>query len=216
MSFELNAVFSLSIVVSVIIGWVRFTKTDPAFFPFLFYLSLGFINEAIGISLAWRGYHNVISYNVFELVESILLTWQFLKWGLFGQRMGFYYFLQVSFIVLWLIESLFFSIHTFNSYFVIAHSFLLVMMSITTINMVVLKETTALFKQPVFIFCFALIIFFTYAILVECFWIVGFNHQKIFRLKIFEILSYINFFTNLLFAFGYLWVPMRPRYILQC
>lgn len=107
MSFELNAVFSLSIVVSVIIGWVRFAKTDPAFLPFLLYLSFGFINEAIGISLAYRGYTNVISYNVFGLVETVLLTWQFLKWGLFGQRKGFYYFLQSSFLFLWMAESFF-------------------------------------------------------------------------------------------------------------
>lgn len=215
MSFELNAAFSLSIVVSVIIGWVRFAKTDPAFLPILLYLTIGFVNEAVGIILAYRGYTNVISYNVFGLVESVLLTWQFLKWGLFSQSKRLYYFLQVSFVLLWAAEIFLFSVQTFNSYFVIAHSFLLVMMSITTINMVVLKETTPLFKQPVFIFCLALIFFFTYAILVESFWIVGFNHQRLFRLKIFEILSYINLLTNLLFAFGYLWVPMRPRYILQ-
>jgi hypothetical protein len=215
MSFELNAAFSLSIVVSVIIGWVRFAKTDPAFLPILLYLTTGFINELVGITLAYRGYTNVISYNTFGLVESVLLTWQFLKWGLFGQSKWHYYFLQVSLLFLWLAESFLFSGRTFNSYFVITHSFLLVMMSITTINMVVLKETTPLFKNPVFIFCLSLIFFFTYAILVESFWIVGFNHQRLFRLKIFEILSYINLLTNLLFAFAYLWVPMRPRYILQ-
>jgi hypothetical protein len=215
MSFELNAVFSLSIVVSVVIGWVRFHKTDPAFLPLLLYLSLGFINECIGIVLAYRGHYTVISYNVFGLIETVLLTWQFLKWGLFGQRKRSYYFLQAGIIVLWVVESVFLSIKTFNSYFVIGHSFLLVMMSITTINMVALKETTALFKQPVFIFCLALIFFFTYAILVEAFWLVGLSNQRTFRLKIFEILSYINFLTNLLFAFGYLWVPMRPRYILR-
>lgn len=215
MSFELNAAFSLSIVVSVIIGWVRFSRTDPAFLPILLYLTIGFINEAIGTILAYQGYTNVISYNLFGLVESVLLTWQFLKWGLFGKNKRYYYLLQLSFFLLWMAESSLFSVQTFNSYYVIAHSFVLVMMSITTINMVVLKETTPLFKQPVFIFCLALIFFFTYSILVECFWIVGFNHQKMFRLKIFEILSYINLLTNLLFAFGYLWVPMRPRYILQ-
>jgi hypothetical protein len=215
MSFELNAVFSLSIVVSVVIGWARFTKTDPAFFPFLLYLSLGFINELTGIIVVYRGYTNIISYNVFGLIESILLTWQFLRWGLFGHNKWLYYFLQAGFVVLWSAESFLLSVQTFNSYFIIAHSFLIVMMSITTINMVVLKESTSLLKQPVFLLCLALILFFTYAILVESFWIVGLSNQKTFRLKIYEILSYINLLSNLLFAFAFLWVPMRLQYILR-
>jgi hypothetical protein len=215
MSFELNAIFSLSIGVSMAIGWVRFFKTDPAFLPFIIYVSIGFVNELTGTVLAYAGYNNEISYNLFDLLESILLTWQFLKWGLFTERKMLYYFLQPAYGVLWAAEIFDTSIHSFNSYFVIVHSFLLVMMSISMINMIALKETAPLFKQPVFLLCLALILYFTYAILVEAFWVVGFNHKKAFRLKIYEILSYINLFTNLLFAFAFIWIPMRPRYILR-
>ena len=215
MSFELNAIFSLSIGLSMCIGWVRFYKTDPAFLPFLIYVSLGFANEVTGTVLAYKGYSNVISYNLFGLFESVLLTWQFWRWGLFFEHKRLYYFLQVMYVVGWVAEIMITSVHSFNSYFVIVHSFVLVMMSISMINRIVLNETTSLFRQPVFIFTLALIIYFTYAILVEAFWIVGFNHKRMFRLRIYEILSYINLLTNLLFALAFVWIPTKPRYILQ-
>jgi hypothetical protein len=215
MSFELNAIFSLSISLAVVIGWVRFRRIDPAYLPFLVLLTIGCLNEAISIVLMEHGFTNIINFNTFKLIESLLLTWQFLKWGLFEKRKVLYTGLQVIFILSWLAEIGVHSIRSFNSYFIILHSFLLVMMSISMINLIVLKETTPLWKQPVFLICMGLIAYFTYAIFVEAFWIVGLNHRRLFRLKIFEIMAYINLLTNLIFAFAFLWIPMRPRYILR-
>lgn len=214
MSFTLNAIFSLSIGFSVLIGWIRFRKTDPAFLPFLILVSIAFINEVTGIVLALNHYSNIISFNSFQLIESILLTWQFLKWGFFERHQRRYYALQSFFIVSWVIESVWLSTE-FISYFIIVHAFIMVMMSIHTLNGVAMKESTGLFRHPVSLICMGLVIYFTYAILVETFWIVGVNDQKVFRLKIYEVLSYINLITNLVFAFAFLWVPMRPRYIMQ-
>lgn len=60
MSFTLNAIFSLSIGLSVLIGWIRFYKTDPAFFPFLLLVSVGFANEVISIVLALYKHSNTL------------------------------------------------------------------------------------------------------------------------------------------------------------
>lgn len=215
MSFELSAAFSLTIVFGAIIGWTRFQKTDPAFLPFLLLLSIGFVNEVTSILLMTYGHSNMINYNLFELVESILLTWQFLKWGLFEKMKKLYYLLQVVFVFLWAGENFIHSFQAFNSYFIIVHSFLFVMMGISMINRVSLKESTPLLKQPVFLICIGLIIYFDYAVLVEAFWVFGLNHSASFRLRVYAILAYINLFTNLIFALAFLWIPMRPRYILQ-
>jgi hypothetical protein len=214
MSFTLNAIFSLSIGFSVIIGWIRFRKTEPAFLPFLLLVSFGFLNEIISIGFASRGRANIVNFNVFQLAESLLLGWQFLRWGFFGKREGRYYLLQGFFIVSWMIESIYLK-GEFISYFVILHSFIIVIMSIHTINGIAMKESTSLFRHPVSLICIGLIAYFTYAILVEAFWIAGFSHQREFRLKIYEIMSYINLVTNLVFAFAFLWIPMKPQYIMQ-
>jgi hypothetical protein len=215
MSFELDAAFSLSIFFSVVIGWIRLRKTDPGFLPFLLYVSADLLNQAIGIVIGHKVYHNVVSYNLFGLAECLLLTWQFYRWGLFNDKTWLYYSVQVIVILGWLAEGFLTSFNSFNSYFIIAHSFLLVMMSIITINLVVLRQSTPLFKEPVFLLSIGLCLFFTYTILVEAFSIVGVNNQRTFRVKIYEIFSYINLFTNIVFAFAFLWIPMKPRSIMR-
>jgi hypothetical protein len=215
MSFELNAAFSLSIMVGAVIGWCRVRKSDPAFFPFLLLLTVGLLNEVISIILIRQGRQNVFNYNLYGLVEALLLAWQFLRWGLFKGARRLYYSLQVLFVSLWVAESLLRSFKVFNSYFIMLHSFLLVLMSISMINRVSLRETLPLWRQPVFLICTGLVIYHDYAVVVEAFWIFGLNYSDGFRIRIYEILSYINLFTNLLFAFAIIWIPTRLRYILQ-
>lgn len=214
MSFTLNAIFSLSVGLSVVIGWIRFGKTDPAFFPFLLLVTVSLLNEIISLVLALKRYPNIINFNIFQLVESLLLMWQFFKWDMFGKRKKLYYAFQCFFVGSWLVESIAWN-KEFNSYFVIVHAFIIVIMSIHTLNGVAMRESTSLFKHSVALLCMGLLAYFTYAVLVEAFWIVGFNHQRMFRLKIFEILSYINLMTNIIFAYAFLWIPMKPQYIMR-
>lgn len=215
MSFELNAAFSLSIVTGAVVGWSRVKKIDPAFLPFLILLTLGFFNEVISIVLIKNRHQNIFNYNLYELVESILLTWQFLKWGLFRSKKHLYYFLQVLLICLWTAENIVHSFKAFNSHFIILHSFFFVMMAISMINRISLRESTPLWRQPIFLICVGLVIYYDYAVLVEALWIFGLNYSGRFRIRIFEILAYINLFTNMIFAFAFIWVPTKLRYILQ-
>jgi hypothetical protein len=157
----------------------------------------------------------MINYNLFGLAESLLLSWQFLRWGLFEKQKEFYYSLQVVFILIWISENFIHSFKAFDSYFIIVHSFMFVMMGISMINRISLKETVALLKNPVFLICIGLIVYFNYAVLVEAFWIFGLNHSRSFRLGIYEILAYINLVCNLIFAIAFIWIPMRPQYILR-
>lgn len=214
MSFTLNAIFSLSIGLSVMIGWMRFHKTDPAFLPFLLLATAAFVNETTGIVLALHHHSNTASLNIYQLAEALLLTWQFLKWGLFEKRKHLYFVLQLFFFFSWLAEMLVLP-QEVGSYFIIVHSFVIVVMGVYSFNRVVSNETTHLLKHPVSLICMGLILFFTYAILMEAFWTVNFYNQHAFRLQIFEIMAYINLITNLLFAFAFLCIPTRPQYIMR-
>jgi hypothetical protein len=217
MNFETSAIFSLTIGTSVIIGWARFYKTDPAFYPFLLLLTIGFINEITSFLLVKNGFANYYNYNIFKLLESLLLTWQFHKWGLFTHSRKLYYSLQGLFFTSWFIETFFHSsIQTFNSYFIITQSAIIVVMSVHMINLIVFNGYNSIIKQPAFLICAALILYFTYSILVEAFWLYGLNKSKPFRLKIFEIMAYVNVTCNLIFTIAFLWIPLRPRYIMRC
>jgi hypothetical protein len=216
MSFELNALFSLSIGLGATIGWIRIKRTDPAYLPFLLYLWLGLANEITSIAFMKAGYSNSINYNIFSLAESILLTWQFRKWCLFRGQKRFYFLIQFLFIAGWITETFASgNHHVFNSYFIIGHSFVIVLMSINMVNKVMFEEPAPLFLNPTFLICMGLIIYFTYAILVEAFWMYGLNQSKLFRIHIYTILPYINLFTNLVFAGATLCIPLKRQYILR-
>jgi hypothetical protein len=215
MTFLTSTCFSLSVVGGGLIGWVRFRKTDPAFFPFIYLVWLGSLNEVISAALIFSGYPNVISYNFFILGEAILTCWQFYRWQLFGNKKGLYYFFQCFFIGTWITEWMIRPFYSFSSYFIISYSFVLVLMSISTINQLVFKETTSLLKSPVFLICISFVLYFTISVLVETFWVFGLQQSREFRLKVQNLLSYINLLTNIAFTVAILWMPMRQRYILQ-
>lgn len=216
MSFSLNVIFSLTIGIGAIISWIRFNKTDPAFFPFTLLLTTGLINEIAGIWLVYLGYSNAICYNLFLLAESLLITWQFRKWGLFDNKATNYYFLQSAYICGWTIECVLSDENRlFNSYFIIGHSIIIVMMSIIQINRMLFSVSRHLLKNPIFLISMGMSIYFTYTVIVEAFWVYGLNQSISFRLGIYEILSYINLFTNLLFAIATLCIPLKRQYIMQ-
>jgi hypothetical protein len=216
MSFTVNALFSLSIGITAIAGWVRCRKTDPAFLPFLWLVWIGFANEIMSLVIMYKGYTNVYNYNLYALVEALLVTWQFWRWDLFSGRRRAYFLLQTAYPAGWLAELLFSSkYHQFLSFFIIGHAIIIVLMSVAMNNRLLFKTAYSLFKEPVFLICAGFTVYFIYAILVEAFWMYGLQQSRVFRLRIYEILAYINLFTNLLFALAILWIPLKRQYILQ-
>ncbi|MBN8782733.1 MAG: hypothetical protein ABS85_15725 [Sphingobacteriales bacterium SCN 48-20] len=217
MSFVQHTLFSLSIAIGVVIGWVRFRKTDPAFLPFLLLLTAGLLNELTGLFVMLRGQNNSVNYNIYSLAEPILITWQFHRWKLFNGRNWLYFLLQSTYVLVWAAEyALATESHLFNSYFQILYSFAIVVMSIMMINRLLFSVTRSLFTDATFLICMGLVLYFLYAILLEAFWLYGLNKSRVFQLRIYYLMSYINLFTNIIFALATLWMPLKRRYIMRC
>lgn len=214
MSFELNAVISLSVSLAAIMGWIRIKKIDPAFFPFILLMIAGLINETISVFIAYKQYSNAIPFNLYSLSAALLLGWQFYRWGRFKSK-TIYLLVQVLFLATWLFETFVYRKNLFNSYFIIGYSFVIVLLCIEQINHEILPIKRQLWKDPIFLICMGLLIFYTYSIMVEAFWHYGLNRSKYFRQRIYEIMAYINLLTNLLFAFAVLWMPLKLRYMLR-
>ena len=216
MFFDLNAVYSLSVGIGAVLGWIRYKKTDPAYRPFYWLLWTGLANEVSSIFLINQGYSNAFNYNLFVLVEAVLITQQFSNWGLFGLRKTVPVFLQLFFIVLWVFDYLLRGeLHVFLSYYIIGYSAIIVFMSIHMLTHVLFKEPGVLLQHPVFLICMSFIIYFTYTIITETFWLYGLNNSSSFRIHISEMFSYVNLFTNLIYAFSILWIPMKRQSILR-
>ena len=207
MNYYVSYILSLLIIIPATIGWVRFKKISPAYVPFLLWLSLGFLNETVSFVLVivLRQY-NIVNSNIYLLLESLLILWQFNRWHLFEKRVSYILFV-VFFIIVWLIENLFISklYLGFNSYFHIIYAFIIVLM----------RERNSLLKSPEFMLSALFVILFTYGVLVETFWTYGLKMSSEFSKNMQHIFVFINLFCYVIFALVILWMPKRQAFTLQ-
>jgi len=215
MTYTLVIALSFSIAIAAIIGGIRYSKINPAYYPFLYCIWLGLLNEIIGYIITQNGYSNAVNNNIYVLLESLLITWQFRKWGLFQRTKTLFFIILASFILIWLTEIFLLSrMKLITSYFRIVYSFTIVLMSIPIINEQLLRERKNLLKNSIFLICIGFVIYYTYKVIIGLFWLYGFSVSREFRTNIIIILIYINFIANLIYAFAVLWMPTKHRFSL--
>jgi len=208
--------FSASIFAAAIPGALKFNKIDSSFFPFIFCVWLAALNETISFIITLNKGNTALNNNIYVLCEALLFTWQFKNWGLFNDRPSSYKALITLFIATWALENLF-TISPFNIkyYFRIIYSMALVFMSIHQVNKLILDCRAPLLKEPIFLICAGIIIYFTYKILVESFWLYGLSAAKSFRNNVYLVSTWINLFVNLIFSISVLCIPLKKRSIIH-
>jgi hypothetical protein len=215
MIYSIVTGFSFSIGLAAIIGGLRYNRINPAYYPFLYCCWIGLMNECISFIESYKGHSNAINSNIYVLLEFILFIWQFYRWGFFGRHR---YWWPVPLIIIggvWIWENFFpYRLDRFSSYFRVLYSFSLVLMSISILNRQIVREKQHLLKNPIALICLGTIIYYTYKVLVEAFWLYGLNQGSNFRNNVYLILAFINLFTNLIFALAVLWMPKKLRFTL--
>ena len=217
MSFLHVQILSFSIAIGAIIGLVRLKNTDQAFLPFILFLCSGFLNETISVIRIAYKYGSTINNNIYVLVSALLVLWLFKNWKVLGRwaQKGFYA-LALLFIVVWVWEVFIYSsIKYVASYFRIVYSFVIVLLSIQMINRLLLEDKTRLLRNPVFLICLSFVVFFTYKVLIEIFWLYGLNSSTNFGIQVFRIMIYVNLAVNLVYALAALWMPRKRESLLQ-
>src|SRR6188508_854201 len=133
------------IVIPACIGWIRFSNINEVFYPFLISIWLNAVNVIFGSIIVEFDYNNIFHYNIWFLLDAFVLLWLFKKWNLFESK-KLYHSLQFLLGICWLLESIFLSklIQDYNSYFRIVYSFLVILMSISTINSLLMRERKSL------------------------------------------------------------------------
>lgn len=215
MSFLINVISSMSIVIAAIIGAWRYGEIHRIFRPFIYCVWLGLINEVLSIVFIYTHHSNAVNSNIYVLLESFLLVWQFYEWGLLRRYKFLFPGLLALLATVWTAENFIIaSIFQFSSWFRIIYSFVIVLLSISLFNQQLLIGKKSLLKSPVALICAGFIIYYTYKVLVETFWVYGLNESVNFQSKVYFILNYINLFTNLVYAFAVLWMPTKHRFTL--
>ena len=216
MNFYVTAVFSLAIGISAVAGLAKMHRVEKGYLPFLLLLFVGFINEVVSIYFALRYHNNTVNYNIYLLLEAMLIAWQFQAWKLFQRRPGIYFGLQLTILIAWCTESFFIEdLFSFNRYCLILFAFIIVVLSIYQIAYMIFFETNNLLQHSKFIICVAFVVFFCGQIITESIGLYGLHLSKDFRTHVQTLFEYVNLFSNLLFILAVIWMPTRPRYILQ-
>lgn len=215
MNFYLILVFSASVFIPGIIGLIRYPTMDSRYYPFIYFIWAGCINEGISIALAMKSMSNYINSNIYVLLASLLLVWFFKEQRLFDRRRAEPYIVLFVFTCVWLIEVLFLKgIKEISSYFRIVFSIGVALMSIRLINTLLVSGTERIMQNALFLICLLFTFYFTYKVIVEAFWIYGLESSTSFQLLIWNISVYVNLFTNLIYAVAILWIPKRQLSIL--
>nr|WP_294908755.1 hypothetical protein [uncultured Lacibacter sp.] len=215
MDFETHVLFSFTAGIAALIGWIRIRKTDPAFLFFTILLTVGFITELISLYVMLKNKSNMLNYNLFMLAESLLVTQLFYRLGLYGSKRRCRL-LQLLYVLLWAGEFVYrWNFTSVLSFFLVSYSTLLVFQAIDLLHHVLFQTPHKLYMNPVFLICMGFIAYFSYSIIVEIFWFYGYNQTTAFRQRIYEVFTYINLFTNILFILATLWIPLKREYILR-
>ncbi len=219
MDATVRFVLSLSIGFAVIIGIVRYRKIDPSYYPFLYIVTISFLMELLVHLFTLYGTQKmiIVSVHLYSFIEFYLFTWLFHNWGLFNRRKDiFLATIGVSFIV-WALLSFF--IHGFqelNYSFLILYSFVLIFFSVSSINKMVVHERGNILRNPKFLICLGIIIFYTFFIMVNATYLSVFkqnlNISRIFRGNLHKINVYSNLLVNFLYAVAMIWIPRKQNF----
>lgn len=216
MNTELALYIGFSIAIPGIIGLIRYRQINQAYYPFLYLIWVGSLNEILSFILIKNGKTNATTLNMYYLIESWLILYQFNAWKFFVGLKKLFFALLAFLSLFWVAETVVFrSMKAFASYFIIVHSFTIVLLSIFMINFLIAKEKKKMLKNAIFLICLGFIFYFTYAVLVEAFYLYGVSSSVAFQRAVISIMVVINLITNLLFAFAVLWMPKKQKFSLS-
>ena len=217
MKFSLVSLSGLSLLIPAIIGLIKFRRMDRTYYPFLFLIEIGCVNEILSYILIQNHYHTLFNNNIYALFESLLIVWFFRKLNVFRKSKIIYISILSVFILSWILQML--QLNTFDNiylYFRILYSIIIVFLSIYTINSILINESKSIILNPAFIICMGFVIYFTYYAIMNSFWLYGLTKSVEFRIFIVKILAYINLFCNLIYAIALIWIPRhRPSILLS-
>lgn len=215
-SYTVTVILAFSIFIAGIIAILRFTQIQDTYRPFIYLIWVGCVTELLSVYFAYRYHNNLAIQTIYTLLESLLLLWFFYKLGIFKKQKKFIYLLIVVFVISWFIDNFWSGAFgsRYSFYFDMIYALFIVLLSIRAINNLLFIEKELL-KNPTFLICMGLIIFFTYQIIQRMFGLYGLKESYEFRSNIQHILQVINCLTNLVYALAIIWMKKRRPFTFE-
>jgi hypothetical protein len=216
----LSAIFafwlSLTILIPLIAGLVRYRRIGMMYRPFFYLIILDTVTELVsGYLIRVAHVHNAISSNIFVLLEWSLIWWQFYVWDLHSRREVFMAILLFP-IAIWITENLAFGhIREFPPYFRVFSAFLIVMLSVNKINFMITHDDRKLYGNPIFLICIGFIIYFIYRIIFKWAYQTSLSGATETTNIIIMLNGWVNALTNIIFAIALLMIPRPQKFTLR-
>lgn len=211
MSAEFIFILSLSILFPFLTGVIRIRTVKHRHLIMLVLFGTGLLAELLSrYALTTNKINWVNVNNCYILIESILIPLQFYAWGYLKKERVFFFSGLVIMLCGWIAEHLVLGdMDHLHPYYRMFYSLVIVLLSINTINYLVIHEDKRLVAQPVFIMCCGFIIFFTYQLVYEGIYSIVTNLENIDTGKLNTAFSVINSVCNVLYGLAFLLLPAR-------
>ena len=202
---------SLSVLFPFLSGLLRWRVISQRYYPLFILFSLALLVELVNrYAITSKNSVWIPVNNVYVLIESILIPLQFVVWGYMYRKLNTFYIIAGILVLGWMAEHLLLGdINRLHPYFRMFYSLLIVLLSINTINYLVIQEERNLVRHPVFIICTGFIIFFTYQLVYEGIYNIVSDLKSIDTGKLNTAFSIINAVCNTLYGIAFLLVPAR-------
>jgi hypothetical protein len=208
---------SISILLPLIAGLIRFRRIGKGYQPFFILIVTGVVAELINGYVAYiKHASNAGVSNIYILAEWILIVWQFQVWGTPRLKKNLYYALMAVSCSIWVTENLVtHHIGEFSPYFRFFYSFFIVLFSVNKINFMITHDNRNLLRHPGFLICIGFIIYFIYKIIYEWAYQSSLFGAMEITTKIIMLDGYINALTNIIFAIALMKIPAPEKFTLR-
>ncbi|MEO6315983.1 MAG: hypothetical protein ABIU63_06980 [Chitinophagaceae bacterium] len=210
----LRFAFSMSIVISVIIGIVRWRVIDAAYYPFIYNIIIVFLVEVIN-GMHKYSVETIQLINIFSIIDFCLFAWLFHNWGLFNKKRKWFLLIIFTACLVWMIITFFITgFSHINNPYLLLYSATLIFFSVTAFNKIVVQERVNIFTNARFWICIGIIIFYSFFIVTRATDLSAnlfLNISQPFLRSLQKINNYSNVLVNLLYAVAVIWIPRKKN-----
>lgn len=213
--YIVNIISSLSIIPAVFLIFYRRIVFRNEYAFFACYVIASLASEIISMTLIKLTGENCIWYNVYTLIEVIIVSALFMQWNYPKKRRSYTFIWCSIALIIWLLDNFLKStIKICNSAFLILFSFGLLFLFITKINFVISHARRTVLREPKFYISIGLLIYFMINILVEVFYLIPVRYSSQFYVNLLYISNAVNIVSNLSYAIAVLCIRKSKEYIL--
>ncbi len=211
--FLINELMVFSILLPAVAAVIRYKVVLKDFRPFFWLLWLGVLNETISLFSVYTIRSNMVNSNIYVFVEYCLILLLYYRWSESGSRK--FAVLGVLGLLVWVTDNI--VIHRItanNSLFREFYSFVIVFLSIEVIFRILVYETSAVYRNAMFLVAVAFVFYFGFKAYVESFNVLHIGLSRETLIGLWKFLYFVNVVANLIFTTAVLCMPKKQKFII--